>query len=483
MSDSDDETAGSLKLNTEQFATLSDLLQRARLASGIGAQFGGLRQLYEVLGYKKSLSFTDYLAQYERGHIAARVIEAPAAATWRRPPVIQEDDDENHETAFEAAWSTLEKRLSVWSYFDRVDRLAGIGRYAVLLIGVRGSGQLKDELSAGSLTRPEDVIYLSPFSERHAPIKQWVIDPGNPRFGQPEMYEIDFSAGLTEFKAGKQLVHHSRVLHVADGLLEDEVYGRPRLQTVFNLLDDLAKVVGGSAEMFWQGAYRGLHADLRDGATLGPEDEETLSAEVDEFVHGLRRFIRTQGMDLKTLPSDVSDPKNHFDVLISLIAGATGIPKRVLLGAERGELASSQDETNWNAHVAERQLHFAEPHVLRPFIDRLIMAGALPTPAEPYKVKWPNLFELDDKEKAEVIDRIAGAIQKFAPFGETDRVVPVSEFREKYLGLDPEPPEDLARPEDDDSSLDGDDGVDKDFRRQVRRGRDGEEDDDEGPDE
>lgn len=451
---------------------VNQLVQRAALAARAGKQFDGRRNLYEILGYKNALQYDDYCARYERGDIAGQIVDAPAAATWRNAPVVQEDDDETKDTLFEEAWKDIAERLKAVHYCERVDRLAGIGRYAVLLIGVRSGTAVdfQEPLDDGSLSGPGDVIYLAPFSERSAQIKRWVRDPQDPRFGRPEMYEVDFGTEVTSGGLSKRLVHHSRLLHIADGLLEDEVYGRPRLMRVFNRLDDLDKVVGGSAEMFWQGAHKGLQFDLRDDATLPPEDEARLTAEIDEYMHNLRRYIRTAGIDIKPLQGEVANPKEHFEALLSLIAGATRIPKRVLLGAERGELASSQDETNWNAYITERQKHFAEPQVLRPFIDRLIALGALPQPAEPYKVKWPNLFELDEKGKAEVADRKASAIQKYAPFGDTERVMPIAEFREKVLGLEAEPSEEHVSGEPGDD-LDNGEEPDEEFLEQTRRAR------------
>ncbi|WP_158301767.1 anti-CBASS protein Acb1 family protein [Paenibacillus mesophilus] len=455
------------------FSALSLLMQRSGLAGLLGKQFGGRRNMYDVLGYNKNPRYDDYYARYERQDIAGNVIDKPASATWRHAPKLKEDDDENNETAFEAAWNTLTKQLGVNQYMERIDKLAGIGHYAVLLIGVRGSGALNRPLNPGSLRGPGDVLYLTPYGEKRATINKWDTNPNSARFGRPEEYRIDFAidgSGIngTAFSAQQQLVHHSRVIHVpSEGLLEDEVFGRPRLKRVLNLLDNLEKVAGGSAEMFWQGAYKGLHADLRDDHTLEPGEGQKISEEIDEYIHGLRRYIRTSGMDLKSLDSEIADPTGHFEILMSLISGSTNIPKRILIGSERGELASSQDETNWVAFIKERQERYAEPLILRPLVDKLIAIGALPSPGDPYKVDWPDLFELDDKDRADIGLKKAQAIKAYAPFGETNRVVPVSEFREKVLGLEPDHPE--LEKLDGDDELDNGDDADVEFVERSRR--------------
>ena len=43
------------------------------------------------------------------------------------------------------------------------------------------------------------------------------------------------------------------------------------------------------------------------------------------------------------------------------------------------------------SQIQERHEQFAEPSILRPFIDRLIWLGALPAPVG-YEVEWPSLF-------------------------------------------------------------------------------------------
>ncbi len=91
--------------------------------------------------------------------------------------------------------------------------------------------------------------------------------------------------------------------------------------------------------------------------------------------------------------------ESTFKIIIQLISATTGIPTRILLGSERGELASSQDERNWLSYIASRQTNFAGPVILRPFIDRLIEYGALPKVE--YEIHWPNLFKATNKEKAE----------------------------------------------------------------------------------
>lgn len=435
--------------STAKRQIMNALVSRSVLGGKLGHQFAGKRKLYDVLGYIKNPQFSDYLAFYLRESIAKRIVEAPSKATWRRRPIVFEDDPRSISTEFERRWEELSTSLRVFSFLQRADVVSGIGRFGVLMIGTSRDRSIEDlqiPLEPGSLSGPEDITSLAPFAEGSVDINDIITDPSNPRFGMPEFYTISIgdpstSSGVpAEGRDAK--VHWTRIIHIAEGRLEDELFGIPRLQPVLNLLFDLQKVSGGSAEMFWQGAYRGLHVDIRpDEVQLGDlSDAELtkLAQEIDEYIDGLQRVIRTQGVDIKTLDAQVADPSGVFDVIITLISGATGIPKRILFGSERGELASEQDEVQWNARIKERQEQFAEPDILRAFIDRLIFLGALPNPENGYHVEWPSLFEMSDKEQALVKWTLSRAIKAASPSGDPGLLMKPEAIIRKVFGFRPE---------------------------------------------
>lgn len=367
-------------------------LTRSGLAAVFGRQFGGNRNVWDEYGYlRRDLTFKDYFARYERQDIARRIINMPAEDTWHAAPAISDDEDPEQQSPFERSWGALVRRHQVWNRFEKADRLAGIGHYAVILIGLRGQNRL--DQPARPVGGPDDVVFLKPYSEQSAAIDAFVETPTDPRYGEPEYYEIDLASDeRMSLKSRKVKVHHSRVIHVAEDTLEDEVYGAPRLQHVYNLLMDLEKVVGASAEIFYRAAWGGKQFDLDPELQLAPEDEKNMAEELDEYQHKLRRFIRTRGVKVTDLTGQMGDPRPSFLVIQDLISAATGIPQRILFGSERGQLASEQDTTAWRSRIQQRQRKFAEPVVVRPFVDRLIGLNVLTQPNEGhYEVKWPPI--------------------------------------------------------------------------------------------
>lgn len=420
----------------EQMLTANTrMLSRIALAHASGKTFGGKRDMFEVLGYEKDPKIANYLGKYMRQDIAQRIINALPDAIWTNHPSVKEDEDKQSKTQFEQEFDNMVKRTKLFHYINRLDKLAGLGHYAVLLIGVRDGKELSEPLE--SLSSVEDVIYLMPFNEENAVIQSYEEDTSNERYGLPLMYKLQtggYSADKSTTMPNQTLnVHHSRVLHVAEGLLENDVFGIPRLQPVLNRLDDLEKVVGGSAEIFWINGRGGLNLNAdKDTDIINPEK---LQEHAEEYTHQLTRILKTKGMDVRTLELSIHDPDKHVSVILDLIAGATGIPKRILIGSERGELASSQDESNWLARVKERRDNYCEPLILRPFIDWLIKLGALPE-VEEYEVIWPDLVSLGEKDKAEIALKIAQAMSTYVNSQGGDLIVPVKQFVEEVLNME-----------------------------------------------
>jgi hypothetical protein len=381
------------ELKKERLLALSDLTMRATTAAKLGYSYGTKRDLYTALGYKLQPTYEDYLAKYKRQDIARAIIEAPIRECWRNVPEIIESQED--ETEFEKEWAALADEKKIFQMLQRVDRLATIGSYAVLVLGLDDGGKLEEEATSAT-----ELLYLTPYSMGNASVATYEENPENERFGLPTMYDVQIKRGASTTFARK--VHWTRVIHVAEDLLEDNIEGQPRLQSCYNRLQDLETVAGGSAEMFWRGAFPGYGFSVVPGASIGTQSLTDLQDEIEDYMHGLKRYLRLQGIEVKELAQQVADPSNHVAVLIDLIAAATRIPKRILLGSERGELASSMDEKNWLSTIDSRRKGYCEHTILRPLIDRLVELSVLSEPADGYTVDWPDLMAPSDKERVDI---------------------------------------------------------------------------------
>ena len=413
-------------------------LSRAALMSGVlGGSYSGDRNVYTALGYPTDINYADYKGKYDRQDISKRIIDAYPDATWRGEPKIFEVEDADKKTEFETKIDEIVARINLFHYFNRVDKLAGIGQYAVLYLGYQGG----DEDLAKDVGKATGLLYVQPYSESNASIKTLVTDKTDARYGKPETYELKTSnvikdAKLTASAPGTITVHWSRIVHVAEGLLESDIYGTPRLKAVYNRLMNMQLLSGGSAEMFWRGAFPGLALEMDAETKLSPQDEDDLEDEIEAYVHKLNRYLRLKGVEAKSLAPQISDPKAHIDVQLLLISGATGIPVRILTGAERGELASTQDKENWNDRVDERRINFAEPMIILQFISLLQRAGVLPMLPQEIRVSvsWPAIDVQSAKERADVALSFARALQAYVRDGGSEIMQPI-DFFTKVMGF------------------------------------------------
>jgi len=385
---------------------LSGLISRLQLANRAGLQFGGLRDLYAVFGYKKVLTTDDFLGKYMRQDVASRIIDAPPDATWSNPPELIAD------AGIVSAWDELVKQHDMWGMLNRVDRLSRLNHFAIMLFGFNDGSNFERKV-----TKADELLYVRAVGSRQIKEVTFNSDQTSPRFGLPEMYGIQFddpalksvSAGTVTVEGLKDMkLHASRVVHVVEKPLEDSVFGTPIIEKIYNLLDDLLKVGGGTSEIYWLSARAGMQADIDKEMDIDPADAAALADEIEEYQHELRRVIRTRGVKLNMLESTTPNPEQSFDMLIGLLSGTTGIPRRILLGSEAGELASAQDRANWAERIDERRSLFAEPRILKPTIDILQNVGLLPE--GDVEFEWPSAFLQNPLEEGQTKAQTARAI-------------------------------------------------------------------------
>ncbi len=382
-------------------------LNRLELAARAGLRFDSKRNLYKVFGYKTRVDDEDFWGKYVRQDIATRIVDAPPDATWSSPPEM------TGAAEVVSAWEEVVETANLWVAMSRADKYNRLGPFSLLLFGFDDTGELDRPVKKGA-----NLLYTRPIPSRMVAEVKLVDNPTDPRFGQPETYKVDFSdptkrsinrGDQTSATATRsRFVHHSRAIHIVEHPFEDGVTGTPVMERVFNLLDDLLKVVGGTSETYWLASNRGMQADIDREMDFDPEDAKALEDEIEEYQHNLRRFIRTRGVKITNLGSDTPSPKEPFEMIMALISGTTGIPRRILLGSEAGQLASEQDRANWAERINERRRLFAGPSILLPTIKLLQSVGTVPE--GDFEFEWPEAFIMSPLEQSQQMAQQARAI-------------------------------------------------------------------------
>lgn len=436
--------------------TPHDYLRRT-MARMFGMTHGGARDMWSTFGYPQTLTPEDFMRMYLRNGVASRIVRAYPQATWRDYPLVRDEkgDSGQKETrgrpnpnfsAFVESVENFFDQHSVTHYLERADRLSGIGRFGILVMGFGDGNSLDTPLSPGK----HELQYLSAYGEPRVKITRLVSDVTNIRYALPEMYEVTpdtssmtSNAGGTVIQNKQFKVHHSRVIHLAEFLDENEVLGTPRLMPVFNHLLDLEKTVGSGAETYWLNSRGGMAITADADVAIDPQVLEDMRQQAEEFEHQLRRTIALQGAQASLLQASIADPKSNVEAALQLIAGGVGIPMRILIGSERGELSSEQDENNWAARIDERQEGYATPRVVRPFVQKMIDTGNVLAPEGKWWVEWPSSASLSPAAQADIAVKRSQALAAYNNAPGAELIVPVQEFRADFLNLTPESEYDL----------------------------------------
>jgi hypothetical protein len=387
---------------------------------------------------------------YDRFAVGARVNDLYPEESWQVTPRVYEDEDPQTLTPFEEGLDDLAKQLRGESFYEgeegnplfehllRMDRLCGVGSYGVLLLGLDDGKKLNEPTDGLDETgRPSGsasgrkLLFLREFDERLAPVNAWETEVKNPRYGQPTSYNLTFDdpklTGVKGSGRATEQVHWSRVVHVADNLTTSDVFGVPRMRPVFNDLLDLRKLYGGSAEMYWQGAFPGVgfKTDPQLGADVSfPTDfKDTMEL----YMNGLQRWLAIGGVEPRMLSPTVVSPEVQIKAHLEAICVRLGVPLRIFLGSERGELASSQDARAWNGRVQQRQNRFLTPRLIAPVVDRLIALGVLPKPAR-FMVEWPDISEKTDQEKMDKALKTTQAMGAYVQGNLESLITPMAYF-------------------------------------------------------
>jgi len=426
--------------NSKKLVTLSsDIVNRIQLAAAMGVQtYDGNRDIFQILGYPTSLEYKNYYARYKRQDLAYAIIDRPVKATWGGDILLSEDGITEN-TKLEEAYEKLIKDFKLKSIFIRVDTLTCLGQFGILLIGLDDVADLegfKNPVKEGT----RKLLYVKPFGQGNVTINTVETNITSERYGHPVIYQITVTndivgSSLNTVSTSTINVHYTRVIHIAQDVLENDLIGTPVLEAVFNLLLNVEKIVGGDSEMYWRGARPGYQGKVDKDYQMTPATKLDLQDQLDEYEHNLRRILVNDGVDFTSLAQQIADPSNHLDVQIQLISAKTNIPKRILTGSERGELSSTQDKDTWDTYISTRR-EYAETQIIKQFVDFCIKYGILPKGiSESYSILWEDLFAPSEKSKAEVGQTRANALREYATMIGAQEIISPEAFQELFLGL------------------------------------------------
>lgn len=383
------------------------------------------RDLDSECGFPKDpIPLELYQGLFDRHPVAYRVLTAMDEEAWKETLEIYEDEDPEVETPFEYGVKHLGDNLEVeeenyyedqdgvsnplWQYVKQWSQEAGVGQYGVMLLGFDDKKQsLRDPLKKGSA---KNLLFIRTFSETEAQVASWETRPDHPRYGRPRSYNLYTYNSTNRVTRGQapvldslQNVHWTRCLHLAKDPGSNRYLSKPGLRVVLNDILSLSKPLYGSGEGYWRAGLPTWLAKTDPKLGGSPRiNRNRIRDQLEQWMNSLQKVLIANGWALESISGSVQDPKTFIDCHLDVIALKISMPKRILLGSERGELASSDDAKKWEATKSEYRKNTVMPKEVVPLINRNIYAGTVPAPKKSFYGSWTTGEHLTDQEKADV---------------------------------------------------------------------------------
>ena len=392
-----------------------------RIGSMLGLSHNDKRDVYDIYGYDESLSgdhgFARMYGYSRRQGIANRLTFGMAKTCWRDGFDVLADPDDDNSTQLVEELKQLQKR-GLNKKLEQADILNRIGRFSVLLVGVPDGRELKEPVGPVSGDGLKS-IYFKAFAYDGIQIHKQVSDAKDPRFGMPELYQVQQGARRgdndKDTTGGQSLiVHWTRIAHLNENALDSEIEGMGALEPIFNRILDLDKACGGSAEAYFRNARGKIGYEIDKDFAASLLTDPTAKAAFDEgaekFTNEWQDHTVAAGAKVKTLDTPHDSPLDTIKCALWEIAGYSAHPIRILTGEGSGQLAGSEDQLAMNQVIADRQRMFCSQITMR-VLEILDSAGMIELD-DSWTVVFPRQKAATEEKQAETDNKKADTLAK-----------------------------------------------------------------------
>lgn len=198
---------------------------------------------------------------------------------------------------------------------------------------------------------------------------------------------------LKYLKTGASKIDATRILHLQPASIEDDFEGESSLHCIFDVLTVLKNIDWSTGQaMFRHGA----------GLTTIVAGEGSNQAQIDAIdeatseINAKTVLTLPPGCKKETDRPGALDPKSYYDVIVAEIAGGSGIPVSILIGAQAGSVqASAKDRKDYGDLIGSIQRSDIEEG-LKELLILFQKSGQLPN--DEFAIKWnePSTFVMDE---------------------------------------------------------------------------------------
>lgn len=371
----------------------------------------GRRDLDQEFGYKPTLTFNDWYRLFNRSFGRAVVTVTPSKV-WQSYPVLKEKN--KTDTPFLVEFNKLAKRTRLFKVMSELHTKSLVGEYGALFIAAKEvDGRPEKPLTLAS---SENIVairshYQVELSEEGSPV---VSNPSSERFGLPEYFEYKGNSISNNNNQNAQsfTVDPTRVFTFSQFASQGSVRGDSILESTYNYIVNIEKIVGGVAEGFYKAAGNKRIYKITDPSIAkGLFTDETMKSKFEEsereFDAGISSSKTIGGMDVTQLQNMMSDPEQPFSVNMQMVCSILGISTTEFIGHLTGERASSENSKGWNNKCEGIRENIINPDMIIAFIRHIDNLGgwANSPDYDALEIEWPDLNEPSQSEKLDTLNK------------------------------------------------------------------------------
>jgi len=361
-------------------------------------------------GFKENLTFDDLYKLYRRGGIANGAVNKLVTNCWRTNPEVIEGDisDESRE---ETKWEKASKQVFThrfWRAFAKADTRRLVGRWAGILLHIKDSKNWNEPVIKGKALQKITPVWAS------------ALQVGN-RDSNGNITHWQYTETLSDGSTARRDIHPDRILIIGD-MSDDEI---GFLEPGYNACVSLEKVEGGSGESFLKNAARQQNInfdkdiDFNNLASMYGVTVDELQERYNEAAREINRgndaLLITQGAQITSMVSAVSDPSPTYSVNLQTFSSSVDIPSRIIVGNQSGERASTEDQIYFNARCQSRRGDLSFD--IEDLVDKLIYLQAL-KPISKFSIVWDELNEQSPSDKLDSAVKMSSINQTSLASGE-----------------------------------------------------------------
>lgn len=351
-------------------------------------------------------------AMYQGSWLAGKIVDIPVDDMLRAWPEVTWEgrvDGAEDEVAVE------ETRLGLREKVTEAMKWARLYGGAKIIMGIQGDDDLSKPLILDSVRRGSLRYLIVVDRHRIAPTGVLVTDPESAHFGQPETYLLSDFMG-NPISAHTPAIHWSRMAHFDGKRLpwhawqQNGWWHASELQRVVDDLKNFDSAAACLASMFFEANVDVIRQEGLNHL-VGTKDGEAKLIARFKNAAALKSINHTLLLDGKETYERkslaFSGLGDIMDKFMLCVAGAADIPVTRLFGQSPTGLSATgeSDTRNYYDHVASKR----ESKLRAPLtaIYDVFMRSTLGAIPEGFRIDFPPLWQMSDKERADLDVQVA----------------------------------------------------------------------------